>query len=441
MGPASRMIPRYSLPEMSALWTDEAKYASWARVEVLVCEAWAALGVVPETALGEIRRAPVPAPERVAEYERERDHEILAFLAAYTEAMPAAAARWVHYGLTSYDVVDTALGHTLAHSADLLLAGAVRLRIALAGRAVEHWDTVCVARTHGIHAEPTTFGQKLAVLAFAVERSIQALRQARAAVAVGTISGPVGTYSSVDPRVEEYVCGSLGLAVEVMPTQVVGRDRHAGLLSAIGVLGAVAEQLGLELRLLQRTEVREVEEPRTNAYQGSSAMPHKRNPTRSERICGLARVLRANAGAALEDVALWHERDLAHSPVERVILPDSLIAAHYQVHCAADLVDGLQVFPDRMLANLEATSGLIYSAPVLLSLVRQGMDREKAYRTVQEASSQTWRSGRHLRETLRDLGVDVGGDVFSPGSLLKNRSVLRSRLESLIDVEDRDRGC
>lgn len=430
------MIPRYARPEMAMLWTDEARYASWARVEVLACEAWAALGVVPAEALEAVRRAPVPDPRRVLAQERERDHEILAFLAAYTEAIPGDASRWVHYGLTSYDVVDTALGHTLAAACDLLLAGAVRLRSVLSRRAVEHWDTVCVARTHGIHAEPTTFGQKLAGFAFSVERSIQRLRAARAAVAVGTISGPVGTYSTVDTRVEEYVCGRLGLGIEQVPTQVVGRDRHAELLNAIAVLGAVVEQVGVELRLLQRTEVREVEEPRPGAYQGSSAMPHKRNPTTSERICGIARLLRANAGAALEDVALWHERDLAHSSVERIVLPDSLIAAHYQVHCAADVVEGLRVFPERMLANLQSTGGLVYSGLVMLALVRGGMDRERAYRTVQAACSDTWDSGRPLPETLRAHGADAGDETFDPGHVLANRSVLRRRLESLVRVDD-----
>ncbi|MBB5122269.1 adenylosuccinate lyase [Streptomyces eurocidicus] len=429
------MIPRYARPEMARLWTDEAKYASWVRVEVLACEAQARLGTMSEADLAAVRSGRAPTPEEVREQERTRDHEILAFLAAYTASIPDDAARWVHYGMTSYDLVDTALGHTLAASADLLLTAAGRLRDVLASRAVEHWDTVCVARTHGIHAEPTTFGQKLAGFAFGVHRSVVRLRAARAAVAVGTISGPVGTYSSVDPFVETYVCEALGLGVEPVPTQVVARDRHAELLSAVAVLGAVVEQIALEMRLLQRTEVREVEEPRSSAYQGSSAMPHKRNPTSSERLCGLARVLRANLGAALENVALWHERDLAHSSVERVVLPDSLIAAHYQVTAAADLVEGLRVFPDRMRANLEATDGLIHSSTVMLRLMADGSEREKAYRSVQDAATETWETGRHLRETLRDRGIVTGEDVYDPTRFLRSRDAMRRRLEELLHVE------
>ncbi|UQI45564.1 adenylosuccinate lyase [Streptomyces sp. HU2014] len=429
------MIPRYARPEMARLWTDEAKYASWVRVEVLACEAQARLGTMPEADLAAVRAARVPTPEEVREQESTRDHEILAFLAAYTAGIPDDAARWVHYGMTSYDLVDTALGHTLAAATDLLLAAAGRLRDVLASRAVEHWDTVCVARTHGIHAEPTTFGQKLAGFAFGVQRSVVRLRAARAAVAVGTVSGPVGTYASVDPFVESYVCEALGLGVEPVPTQVVARDRHAELLGAVAVLGAVVEQIALEMRLLQRTEVREVEEPRSSAYQGSSAMPHKRNPTSSERLCGLARVLRANLGAALENVALWHERDLAHSSVERVVLPDSLVAAHYQVTAAAELVEGLRVFPDRMRANLDNTDGLIHSSTVMLRLMADGSEREKAYRSVQDAATETWETGRHLRETLRDRGIVTDEDVYDPTRFLRSRDAMRRRLEELLHVE------
>ncbi|MER6364065.1 adenylosuccinate lyase [Kitasatospora sp. NPDC001527] len=429
------MIPRYSRPEMARLWTDEAKYASWVRVEVLACEAQARLGTVSETELAAVRAGRVPTPEEVRDQERTRDHEVLAFLAAYTASIPDDAARWVHFGMTSYDLVDTALGHTLAASCDLLLGAAGRLLRALTTRAVEHWDTICVARTHGIHAEPTTFGQKMAGFAFSVHRSVERLRAARAAVAVGTVSGPVGTYGSVDPFVEAYVCEALGLGVEPVPTQVVARDRHAELLGAVAVLGAVVEQIGLEMRLLQRTEVREVEEPRSSAYQGSSAMPHKRNPTTSERLCGLARVLRAGLGAALEDVALWHERDLSHSSVERVVLPDSLIAAHYQVTSAAELIEGLRVFPDRMRANLEQTDGLIYSSTVMLHLMSAGSEREKAYRTVQDAATETWETGRHLRETLRDRGIVTDDDVYDPSRFLRSRHVMRQRLEELLHVE------
>jgi adenylosuccinate lyase len=436
MGTTAAMIARYSLPEMAALWTDKAKYASWVRVEVLASEAQAKLGVIPEGALASIRAGKVPSAKRVAEFEKVRDHEVLAFLAAYTETIPDGAGRWVHHGMTSYDLVDTALGHTLARSCDLVLAAAARLRGALVARALEHWDTVCVARTHGIHAEPTTFGQKMALLAFAVQRGIDRLRQARAVVAVGTVSGAVGTYSQIDPYVEDYVCQRLGLAPEPVPSQVVARDRHAELLGALAQLSAVVEQLGLELRLLQRTEVREIEEPRTTEYQGSSAMPHKRNPTSSERLCGLARLVRAYADAGYENVALWHERDLAHSSVERVVFPDSFTAVHYQATKAAEIVEGMTVFPDRMRANLESTNGLIYSAAVLVDMVSQGADRDGAYRTIQAAAAETARTGRHLMDTLRDRNVAVTEAQFAPQRFLGRQSSLRKRLETRFNVED-----
>jgi adenylosuccinate lyase len=422
------MIPRYELPAMSALWSTQHKYAVWARVEVLAAEALERLGVVPADAVRAIAQAPVPAAEQVAELERSRDHEILAFLAAYTAAMPADAARWVHYGMTSYDVVDTALGFTLAAACDLVLDTGAGLLEALGSRALEHWDTMCVGRTHGIHAEPTTFGQKLAVHAFAVYRSLGRLRAARAAVAVGTISGAVGTYAFLDPRVEEYVCGRLGLAAEPVPSQVVARDRHAELLSALAVSGAVVEQIAVEFRLLQRTEVREVEEPRASAYQGSSAMPHKRNPTVSERLCGLARLLRANAIASYENVALWHERDLAHQSVERIIIPESLTLAHFQLSEAARLVRGMQVMPERMR-----------SSATLLDLLSGGMEREQAYRTVQAAATEAWSGTRTYVQALTRRGVPLPAGV-SPERFLCNRGHLKERLrammeEALPDVE------
>jgi adenylosuccinate lyase len=429
------MIERYTLPAMRARWTEEAKLASWVRVEVLASEAQAELGVVPPEALAAIRAGRVPTPARVAELERTRDHEVLAFLAAYAETIPAGHGRWVHHGMTSYDLVDTALGHTLAGACDLVLAEAARLRDVLARRSEQEWDTVCVARTHGIHAEPTTFGQKLALHAAAVDRSMTRLRAARTAVAVGTLSGPVGTYSGIDPFVERYVCQRLGLGIEPIPSQVVARDRHAELLAALALLGAVIEQLGLELRLLQRTEVREVEEPRTVAYQGSSAMPHKRNPTTSERICGLARLLRAYADATYENVALWHERDLAHSSVERVAFPDALSIAHFQAAAAADLVGGLTVDAARMRTNLDATGGLVFSSLILLDLVAGGADRETAYRRVQAAADETARTGRPLALTLADAGVPTTEAQFDPRRFLDRQELLRERMETLLDVD------
>ncbi len=428
------MIPRYTLPEMADLFSDQARYRTWVQVEILASHAQAALGRVPHTAVSDMRAAPVPSAARVAELEKERDHEVLSFLAAYCEHLPDHSARWVHLGMTSYDLVDTALGHTLARATDLLTQAARRLRSVLVDKALAHWDTVIVGRTHGVHAEPTTFGHKLAGHAFAVDRSIDRLTAARHAVAVGTVSGSVGTYALIDPYVEEYVCRELGLGVEPAPSQVVARDRHAQLVQATATLGACVEQIALELRLLQRTEVREVEEQRTTAYQGSSAMPHKRNPTASERLCGLARLLRGYASTALENVALWHERDLAHQSAERVILPDSLSIAHFQASAAADLVENLTVFPDRMRAHLEQTNGLLYSSAVLAGLLEDGAERESAYRAVQSAANHTLATGEHFATTLAKQDIDAG--ALEPERFLRHHTVIRTRLEHLRDQPD-----
>jgi adenylosuccinate lyase len=433
-GVQSDVIPRFSLPAMADLWSDQARYAAWVRVEILAAEAQAQLGRVPDDAVADMQRARVPTAARVAEIELERDHEVLSFLAAYCEDIPDESARWVHLGMTSYDLVDTSLGHTLAAATDLLLQAAGRLRRILVEKAVEHWETVCIGRTHGIHAEPTTFGHKLAGFAFAVDRSVRRIRAAREAVAVGTISGSVGTYALIDPFVEQYVCGRLGLGVEPAPSQVVARDRHAELVQAVATLGACVEQIALELRLLQRTEVREVEEQRTAAYQGSSAMPHKRNPTTSERLCGLARLLRGYAGAMLEDVALWHERDLAHESVERVVLPDSLMVGHYQATLAAEVMQTLEVFPDRMRAGIDHTHGLVFSAAVLADLLQDGVEREKAYRMVQAAANHAVTSGTEFGAALNREGIDI--DTLRPERFLVHHDVILSRLTALRDLPD-----
>jgi adenylosuccinate lyase len=426
------MISRYSLPEMARLWSDQARYATWAKVEVLAAEAQALLGRVPESAVADIGRAEAPAAARVAELELERDHEILSFLTAFCEGIPDDSARWVHLGMTSYDLVDTALGYSLARGCDLLLGTATRLRGVLADRAVEHWNTVCIGRTHGMHAEPTTFGHKLAGFAFAIDRSVQRLAAARTAVAVGTISGSVGTYALIDPFVEEYVCTELGLGVEPAPSQVVARDRHAQLLQAVATLGACVEQIATEVRLLSRSEVREVEERRTVGYQGSSAMPHKRNPTTSERLVGLARLLRGYAGTVLEDVALWHERDLSHSSVERVAMSDALIVAHYQTNAAADLVAALEVHPERMRAAIDQTNGLAYSSAVLADLLAAGTERERAYRAVQAAANRAVFADEDFVTLLRVEGIDIG--PLRPERFLVRHDVIFKRLESLRDL-------
>jgi adenylosuccinate lyase len=426
------MISRYSLPAMAGLWSDQARYAAWTEVEVLASAAQARLGRVPVGALADIRRAPVPQAARVAELERQRDHEVLSFLAAFCEGIPDDSARWVHLGMTSYDLVDTALGHTLARACDVLLGEVARLRGVLADKAAKHWDTVCIGRTHGMHAEPTTFGHKLAGFAFAIDRSARRLAAARAAVAVGTISGSVGTYALIDPFVEEYVCAVLGLAVEPAPSQVVARDRHAELVQAVATLGACVEQIATEVRLLSRSEVREVEESRTAAYQGSSAMPHKRNPTTSERLVGLARLLRGYAGTALEDVALWHERDLSHSSVERVALPDAMIVAHYQTAATADLIETLEVFPERMRAAIDQTNGLAYSSAVLADLLAGGTERERAYRAVQAAANGAISGAGDFGTLLKAEGIDIG--PLRPERFLVHHDVLLRRLETLRDM-------
>jgi adenylosuccinate lyase len=317
--------------------------------------------------------------------------------------------------------VDTALGYNLARASDLLLRAAARLRGVLADKAVKHWDTVCIGRTHGMHAEPTTFGHKLAGFAFAIDRSVRRLEAARKEVAVGTISGSVGTYALIDPFVEEYVCAELGLGVEPAPSQVVARDRHAQLLQAVATLGACIEQIATE-----------VEESRTAGYQGSSAMPHKRNPTTSERLVGLARLLRAYAGTMLENVALWHERDLSHSSVERVVVPDAMIVAHYQTTAAANLVAALEVFPERMRAAIDQTNGLAYSSAVLADLLEGGTERERAYRAVQAAANGAISAGEDFGTLLRPEGIDIG--PLQPERFLVHHDVIFKRLEALRDV-------
>jgi adenylosuccinate lyase len=415
---------------MADVWAEQTRYATWVQVEVLASEAQALLGVVPASALADIRHALVPSVERVAELERERDHEVLAFLAAFCAPIPEDSARWVHLGMTSYDLVDTALGYAMARACDLLIAEATGLRDALIDKALEHWETACIGRTHGMHAEPTTFGHKLAGFAFAIERSLRRLSTARQDVAVGTISGAVGTYGLVPPFVEQHVCSALGLGIEPAPSQVVARDRHAALVQAVAILGACVENLATEVRLLSRSEVREVEEARTGAYQGSSAMPHKRNPTASERLTGLARILRGYASMALEDVTLWHERDLAHSSVERVVLPDAFTVAHYQAAAAATLIRGLEVSKARMRTAIDETQGLAYSSAILADLLQSGSERERAYRLIQDAAS----SGDFIAR-LQAQGVEVG--ELEPTRYLSNHDVILKRLELIRELDHR----
>jgi adenylosuccinate lyase len=391
---------------MAELFTDEARLATWLDVELLAVEAWAKLGVVPAADAEAVKeRASVDAAA-VEERERLTDHDVAAFVDVVQERVGQPAGAWVHHGLTSSDVVDTALSVTLVRACDLLIDAATALERVITARAHEFRHTPMVGRTHGIHAEPITFGAKLALWALQIRRDHQRLRRARAAVAVGKLSGVVGTYSNIDPAVEAFVCERLGL--EPAPaTQVLARDRHAEFLYACASVGATVESFALEIRHLARTEVREVEEPfRVGDQKGSSAMPHKRNPWRCEQLCGLARVLRGNLQAGLEDVALWHERDISHSSVERIVLADSAQLAYYLLVRFRGIVEGMHVHADRMLDNLEASHGLVFSQPVLLALVEAGRSRDEAYRLVQRNATRTWDEARPFLEVLRaDEGV------------------------------------
>jgi adenylosuccinate lyase len=412
------VIPRYTLPEMGAVWSEETKLAHWLRIEVLACEGWARLGRIPAEDLTEIKaRATVPTPERVAEIERVTDHDVAAFVQAAAEPI-GPAGRWIHFGLTSSDLLDTALALQLRDAAGLVLDKLERVLAVVKRRALEQRDTLCVGRTHGVHAEPTTFGHKLALWAFELDRDRGRMRRALEAVSVGKLSGVVGTYSQVDPAVEEFVCAELGLRPAEAASQVVQRDVHAEFVWALAAIAATLEKMAVEIRHLARTEVREVQEPFREGQKGSSAMPHKRNPVVSERITGLARLLRANLHAALENVALWHERDISHSSVERVILPDSSIAVDYMLNLAGGLMGGLVVDPDRMRANLQATHGLIYSQRVLLALIEGGMGRDEAYQVVQQAAARVWEDG-----------VDFGDEVAARAGGRLSQEQLRDLLD------------
>jgi adenylosuccinate lyase len=394
------VIPRYTLPEMSAVWSEDAKLAGWLRIEVLACEGWGRLGRIPEEDLAAIRaRAAAPSVERVADIERVTNHDVAAFVQAVAADI-GPQGRWIHFGLTSSDILDTGLALQLGAAVDLILVELEDLMAVVRRRAMEHRYTICMGRTHGVHAEPTTFGHKLAVWAFELARDRDRMRRAREAVSVGKLSGVVGTYSQIDPAVEEFVCGELGLRPAEAATQVVQRDAHAEFAWALAVTAATLEKIAVEIRHLARTEVREAQEPFSEGQKGSSAMPHKRNPIVSERITGLARLVRSNLQAALEDVALWHERDISHSSVERVILPDSSIAVHYMLRLMTGLIDGLIVDAGRMRSNLDSTGGVFFSQRVLSSLVERGMDRDTAYRAVQRAAADTWDRGDHFRERM-----------------------------------------
>ncbi len=401
---------------MAALFTDEARFARWLEVEVLATEAWSIAGVVPEVDAKAVRdRAPMVDADfvaRVDERERVTDHDVAAFVDIVQDAVGPPAGKWVHYGLTSSDVVDTALSMGLTAAADLIIEASSALVTVLKARALEFRSTPMVGRTHGIHAEPTTFGTKLALWCLQADRDRERLRRARAAIAVGKLSGAVGTYSNIDPAIEAHVCSALSLT-PVPATQVIARDRHAEYLYACASVGASIELMATEIRHLQRTEVGEAEEGFKPGQKGSSAMPHKRNPIKSEQLSGLARVLRANLHAGLEDVALWHERDISHSSVERIILPDSSLLTHYVLVRARELIERLVVKPGRMIENLDLSFGLVFSQPVLLALVAGGLTRDEAYQIVQDNAMQAWEKKVSFRGLLEaDDRVTVKADML-----------------------------
>ena len=410
------MIPRYTMPEMANVFSDVARFDRYLEIELLATEAHALLGVVPAADAATCRaKAPTVDPafvQAVSDREAITDHDVAAFVDVVQAAIGAPAGAWIHYGLTSSDVVDTAWCWMMRDACDLLIASATELLRTLVLLAREQRETVMIGRTHGIHAEPTTFGAKVALWALQVDRDRRRLTAARDAVAVCKLSGAVGTYSNIDPSIERHVADALGLT-PVPATQVIARDRHAEFLYACASVGATMELIAVELRHLQRTEVREVQEGFKPGQKGSSAMPHKRNPIAAETISGLSRVLRGNLQAGLQDVALWHERDISHSSVERIVLPDSALLAYYVLRRMNRLVQGLQIFPERMIANLQSSYGLVFSQPVLLGLVQAGLSRDDAYRIVQENAGRSWDEGRSFRELLEaDPRVTVPAAVL-----------------------------
>jgi adenylosuccinate lyase len=431
------LIPRYSLPEMAAVWSDEARLANWLEIEVLAVEAWSEFGKIPPEDARAVRERAAFSVERVLQVEAVTRHDVAAFVEVVAESV-GPQGRWVHFGMTSSDVLDTGLALQLRAAADLLLGRLETLLGVTKRLALQHRDTVMIGRSHGIHAEPTSFGHKLAVMAFELDRDRDRLRRARETVSVGAISGVVGTYASVDPRVEQLVCAKLGLRPEEASTQVIQRDRHAEFVSTLAIIGSTLDRIATEVRHLARTEVREVQEPFAEGQKGSSAMPHKRNPVMSERITGLARVLRGYAHTALEDMPLWHERDISHSSAERVILPDATGLLAFMLADMASILDGLRVFPERMRRNLDADGGLFFSQKVLTALVDGGMARDDAYAAVQRAAADAWERSVPFRERvweeIASSATLTEGDfasLFQLGPYLANLGGVFEKLEKL----------
>ena len=431
------MIERYTLPEMGAVWTEQAKMQAWLEVEIAAVKAWNKLGKVPDEAVAEIVAKAAFDVGRVAEIEETTNHDVIAFLTNVAEYV-GESSKYVHYGMTSSDMLDTGLALQIKRAGAILEKDLVELGTVLKRRAFEFRDTVQVGRTHGIHAEPITFGMKLGMWAFEVARDLERLRRVTEHAAVGKLSGAVGAYNNIDPRVEELVCAELGIGFEPISNQVVQRDRHAAFLSCLAIVGASLEKFAVEVRHLQRTEVREAEEAFGKGQKGSSAMPHKRNPILSERMAGCARVLRGNALVGMENVALWHERDISHSSAERIVFPDSCILLDYMLQKTTRMMDGLVVDEARMLANLGQSQRLVFSGAVLLALVDKGMRREDAYRVVQDSAMQAWRDGVDFGELIKGsaeaMAVMSPQDVdaaMDPDQYRAGRDVIFGRLEAL----------
>jgi adenylosuccinate lyase len=421
------MISRYTLPEMGNIWEDEFKFATWLKIEILACEARFEMGEIPKNDLQIIKDKSTFNVKRILEIEETTKHDVIAFLTNVAEFV-GPASRHIHYGMTSSDILDTTLAYQMKTAGELLLKQLFDLKEILKTRAIEHKDTVCIGRSHGIHAEPTTMGLKFALWYEETKRNIKRLQNAIESISVGQISGAVGTFEHLSPKVEEYVCNKMGLKPASVSTQVIQRDRHAEFMNTLALIGATLEKISIEIRHLQRTEVLEAEEYFSKGQKGSSAMPHKRNPVISERVTGLARILRANAIAALENVALWHERDISHSSVERIIIPDSCIALNYALDLMIKLTKNLLIYPENMIKNLNLTRGLIFSQTILLKLVEKGLSREDAYRIVQTFAMDVWANNdKFLKdellkssEVMKIITEKELNEIFDTSKILKN---------------------
>ena len=427
------MINRYTLPQMGAIWTDQNKFQKWLEVEICVCEVQSELGLIPKDAVQEIKEKASFQIERILEIEKEVKHDVIAFLTNVGEHV-GEASRYLHLGMTSSDLLDTANALLMKEAGEILLNDLQKLHVVLKAKALEHKDTVCIGRSHGIHAEPITFGLKMALWYDEVTRHISRLERAVASISFGKVSGAVGTFAHLDPIIEERVCEKLKLKPAPVSTQIIQRDRYGEFLNAIALAGCSLEKFSTEIRSLQRTEILEVEEFFSKGQKGSSSMPHKRNPIVSEQISGLSRLLRANAQAAMENIALWHERDISHSSVERVILPDSTIVLDYMLNKFTNIVKNLLVYPDNMIANLNKTNGLIFSQSVLLALTKKGMLRETAYKVVQKVAMESWRSRQNFKELLlkeeeitNQLSVQEIDDLFDLKKHLRNVDLIFKR--------------